>query len=203
MRYVLAAKRDWRITGTLALLALGCGTGEPPNQTPPPDANAVDDASASDLATDGPLDGQALQIDGRGGRDGPSVGDGSNDAGASGDGRAPVYAVQCGASLCDLNDAGALLHCCSTDLGVTGTCVDFSAPCGNPYPFYCGGPENCVSSASCCAFGGGSSCLPIGSCPGANGSTVCHSVGDCAAGEACCPLADASSFRICKAGPCG
>jgi hypothetical protein len=209
--------------GVLGLLAVGCVTSGSPNLPPPSDGSVVD-ASVRDAESEPALAADSSQDSTRGAMDGggdgqsptdgsidiPSVADAS-EAGDVGDaqatrdaaeGRTPLYTVQCGRSLCGLDDAGIALYRCSADLGVTGSCGYFSTPCANPYPFYCGGPENCVSSASCCQFGGGSSCVPLGSCPGANGSVICHDGGDCATGEACCPLADASSFRICTAGPC-
>lgn len=209
-------------------LVFGCGvSGSPPPSAPPgataADATGVESGLPGDAASNGsPGSDAAAALDARphgsptdgsptdgavaiGQAEDATVAPDASDAGGSSDlndGRSPVYTVQCGRALCGLDDGGTLLICCSTDLGVTGTCGSFSASCANPYPFYCGGPENCISTASCCAFGGGSSCLPIGDCPGANGSVICHDATDCAAGEGCCPMADASSFRICTAGPC-
>jgi hypothetical protein len=198
--------RPWAV---VLVLVAACQSNGQPNETASSDAGGVDHegdgASESSLASDGSADRFAPSgIDGGslsdGAPDAPTIGDGAGDA--LGPDAQPVTTVQCGPSLCGVDDGGVYLVCCTTDLGVTGSCVSLSAPCANPYPFYCGGPENCIATASCCAFGGGSSCLPIGSCAGANGTILCHDAGDCAAGEACCPLSAGSSFRNCVAAPC-
>jgi hypothetical protein len=159
------------------------------------------DAFASDTGADGPaaFDASTPAVDG--GNDGAPVSDGPASPGDAGP--PDAAGVRCGSALCSLGDGGVPLYCCTTDLGVTGTCIHFGEQCVNPHYFYCDGRHNCVSSASCCFFQGGTSCLPVGSCPAANGETVCQTARECEdAGESCCPIADGSSIRVCAAGSC-
>jgi hypothetical protein len=143
------------------------------------DTNTLDQAAASDGSTDAspPIDRMA-PVD------------------AAADVQRPVSAIQCGNVACTLYDSRDLV-CCSTDLGVTGTCVPFPVSCSQGR-FDCGGAENCVSTASCCYFQGGSACIP-GDC--SPYQALCHGTADCDGG-ACCPLARGSSFRICTGGAC-
>ena len=220
MKYVLDALGAWGARFLLLALA-SCDANGSPSVAAPSDASLLgptrDATAESSIAEGGTAEGLPAPIDATLPRDAasrdamPNLTDAMPDATGISDGglpesavRAdagpPVATVQCGASACDVDEGGAYLVCCTNDLGVTGTCRALGA-C--TLPFYCGGPENCISTASCCAFGGGTSCLPIGLCASAaNGTVVCHTVDDCAAGEACCPLAAGSSFRTCQATAC-
>jgi hypothetical protein len=194
----------WMLAATL----VSCGGGGSDPGAPGPDARG-EDTSSVDASHDAFAPSDATI-----GSDGPW----SPGAEASADGSSRGEAsqtqsdattmpagtvVQCGSALCAFDDAGVPVFCCTTDLGVTGSCVHFGDQCGNSHYYYCEGPHNCVSTASCCFFQGGTTCLPNGSCAGANGETVCQDARDCGdAGESCCPLADGSTIRACSLGAC-
>jgi hypothetical protein len=135
---------------------------------------------------------------GASGANGGAAGAGAGGAAGGAGGAGSFAGVVCGAATCFQPQ-----FCCTTDLGVTGTCGSFPRGCGpGMTPNHCDGPEECDASAECCLTQGSAACLPDGTCAQVGGDLFCHTASECG-GAYCCPLTPSSPWSVCSATPCG
>jgi hypothetical protein len=118
---------------------------------------------------------------------------GADQAGAD---LATTQTFACGKALCTGGNG-----CCTSDKGVTGSCMPIAQGCSGAPRFDCGGPDNCVAGAVCCLAQGSADCLPAADCAAAGGQSLCHDASSCGGGN-CCALAPGSSFSACATGIC-
>jgi hypothetical protein len=187
--------------GGSACIMMACGTGAQSDTTT--DA-AADGGSADASAADAPADTASLDqsiatdvmVSKAAATDAAAAADGGSSPDAPPDVQRPSPIEPCGQTVCTLYTADNPV-CCSTDLGVTGTCVPFATSC-NSGRFDCAGAENCVATAVCCYVQGETFCIPSTCDPY---PVVCHGSTECDGGT-CCPLAKGSSFKVCTSGAC-
>ncbi len=192
---MMRARAAHPILGACACLMLACGGGA--QSGPMPDAAAAggsaDATGAVDAPADAPSVDQAIATDATASEaqatDSAPSADGGSSTDAPPDAQRPSPIEPCGQTVCTLYTGDAPV-CCTTDLGVTGTCVPFATSCSSGR-FDCAGAENCVSTAVCCYVQGGTLCIP-GTCDPY--PVVCHGSSECDGGT-CCPLAEGSSFK--------